>query len=108
MPTTEPVTEDRRSESREAFCPSLRPEQLTAISAIAGDMWTPDLQTTVKCMPDAVGKSVFDRVHIMNHMVEKVNKVRRQEHRRLPAAGGDTLKGNEFFWLRMNLFLSSG
>ena len=97
--TVERVAEDRRSESLEAFWQSLSPEQLTSIKAIAMDMWTPHIQTTIKCVPDAGGKIVFDRFHIMNHMVKAVDKVRRQEHRRLSAAGDDTLKGTKYLWL---------
>ena len=63
------------------------------------DMWTPYIQATIKCVPDAGGKIVFDRFHIMNHMVKAVDKVRRQEHRRLSAAGDDTLKGTKYLWL---------
>lgn len=97
--TVEYVAEDRRSESLEAFWQSLTPEQLTAIKAIAMDMWTPYIQATIKCVADAGGKIVFDRFHIMNHMVKAVDKVRRQEHRRLSAAGDDTLKGTKYLWL---------
>ena len=97
--TVEHVAEDRRSESLESFWQSLSPEQLAAIKAIAMDMWTPYIQATIKCVPDAGGKIVFDRFHIMNHMVKAVDKVRRQEHRRLSAAGDDTLKGTKYLWL---------
>lgn len=97
--TVEHVAEDRCSESLEAFWQSLSPEQLTAIKAIAMDMWTPYIQATIKCVPDAGGKIVFDRFHIMNHMVKAVDKVRRQEHRRLSAAGDDASKGTKYLWL---------
>lgn len=63
------------------------------------DMWTPYIQATIKGVPDADGKIVFDRFHIMNHMVKAVDKVRRQEHRRLSAAGDDTLKGTKYLRL---------
>ena len=72
---------------------------MTAIKAIAMDMWTPCIQATIKCVPDAGGKIVFARFHIMNHMVKAVDKVRRQEHHRLSAAGDATLKGTKYLWL---------
>jgi len=42
---------------------------------------------------------VFDRFHIMKHMVEAVDSVRKAEHRRLQAAGDDTLKRSKYLWL---------
>jgi transposase len=49
-------------------------------------------------LPDAVGKIVFDRFNIMNHMVKAVDKVGQQGHRRLSAAGDGILKGAKYFW----------
>lgn len=42
---------------------------------------------------------MFDRFHIMKHMVEAVDSVRKAEHRRLQAAGDDTLKRSKYLWL---------
>jgi transposase len=95
----EHMAEDRRSESLEALWQSLSTDQLTGIKAIAMDMWTPYIQATLKYVPDAGGKIVFDRFHIMHHMVNAVDKVRRQEHRPLSAAGDDPLKGTKYLWL---------
>jgi len=97
--TVEHVAEDRCSESLEAFWQSLSPEQLAGLEAIAMDMWVPYIQATLKCVPDAVDKIVFDRFHIMNHLVKAVDLVRKQEHRQLSAAGDDTLKGTKYLWL---------
>jgi transposase len=88
--TVEHMAEDRRSESLEAFWQSLSPEQLTAIEAVAMDMWAPYIQATLKCVPDAGGKNVFDRFHVMNHMGKAVDTVRKQEHRHLSAQGNNT------------------
>lgn len=50
------MAEDRGSKSLEAFWQSLSPEQMTVIKAIAMDVWTPYIQATIKCVPDAGGK----------------------------------------------------
>lgn len=43
-------------------------------------------------VPDAVRKIVFDRFHVMGHMVKAVDTVRKQEHRSLRSAGNVILK----------------
>jgi transposase len=97
--TVEHVAEDRKAESLQAFWKSLSPEQLDGVEAVSMDMWTPYIQATMQCLPDADQKIVFDRFHIMSHMVKAVDTVRKQEHRQLSAAGDDTLKGTKYLWL---------
>ena len=97
--TVEHVAEDRKAESLQDFWKSLSPEQLDGVKAVSMDMWTPYIQATVQCVPDADQKIVFDRFHIMSHMVKAVDTVRKQEHRQLSAAGDDTLKGTKYLWL---------
>ena len=97
--TVEHVAEDRKAESLKAFWKSLSPEQLKGIEAVTMDMWSPYIQATVQCVPEAGTKIVFDRFHIMNHMVKAVDAVRKQEHRQLSAEGDDTLKGSKYLWL---------
>jgi transposase len=97
--TVEHVAEDRRSESLEAFWRSLSPEQLAGLEAVTMDMWVPYMQATLECVPDAGDKIVFDRFHVMNHLVKAVDKVRKQEHRHLSAQGDETLKGTKYLWL---------
>ena len=93
--TVEHVAEDRKAESLQDFWESLSPEQLGGVKAVSMDMWAPYIQATVQCVPDADQKIVFDRFHIMSHMVKAVDTVRKQEHRQLSAAGDDTLKSRE-------------
>jgi transposase len=97
--TVEHVAEDRKAESLRTFWQSLTPEQLDGIEAVAMDMWSPYVQATLTCVPEAAQKIVFDRFHIMSHMVKAVDTVRKQEHRQLTAAGDDTLKGTKYLWL---------
>jgi transposase len=59
-------------------------------------MWEPFITSTVAHVPDGGSKIVFDRFHIMKHMTEAVDQVRKSEHRRLHAEGDETLKGTKY------------
>ncbi len=97
--TIEFVSFDRKKSSLDAFYQSLTPQQLAGIRAVAMDMWEPYICSTVQHVPDAANKIVFDRFHVMKHMLEAVDAVRKAEHRTLQAAGDNTLKGTKFYWL---------
>jgi transposase len=97
--TVEYVAEDRKKESLEGYFASLTPEQLDGIEALAMDMWQPYVQATLEWVPLAGHKIVFDRFHVMKHVTEAVDKVRKQEHRELLALGEETLKKTKYLWL---------
>jgi transposase len=97
--TVEYVGKDRKIESLEAFWTSLTPEQREAVECVTMDMWQAYETATRRHVPDAEKKIVFDRFHIMQHMVEAVDKVRRQEHKALAADGDQTLKSSRYKWL---------
>ena len=42
---------------------------------------------------------VFDRFHIMRHVLEAVDKVRKREHKALLQAGDTTLTKSKYLWL---------
>ena len=54
---------------------------------------------TRRHVPDAEKKIVFDRFHIMKHMVDAVDEVRRKEHKSLTSQGDETLKSSRYLWL---------
>ena len=95
----EHVAEDRKTQSLGQYYESLTPEQRNGIEAVAMDMWEPYIKATMQHVPLAADKIVFDRFHIMQQMNDAVDKVRRQEHRQLQAAGDDRLKGTKHWWL---------
>jgi transposase len=97
--TVEYVGDGRTTESLDGFYQRLTARQLAGIEAIALDMWQPFLRSTLDHVPDAAQKIVFDRYHIMKHMNEAVDGVRKAEHRRLGAQGDDSLKGTKYWWL---------
>lgn len=97
--TVEGVEEGRSQASLDAFWESLTTEQLMGVEAVAMDMWEPYVQSTLTQVPGAAGKIVHDPFHLVKYLNEAVNAVRVGEHRRLQAAGDDTLKGTRQWWL---------
>ena len=97
--TVEHIAEERKQESLEGYYQGLSEEQLAGIEAVAMDMWAPYIQATLARVPEAAGKIVFDRFHVMGYLGKAVDTVRKQEHRALMAAGDETLKGSKYLWL---------
>jgi transposase len=97
--TVQYVGEDRQRESLDAFWTSLTAEQLAGVEAVGMDMWEPYVQSTLAHVPGAAHKIVHDPFHLVKYMNEAVNEVRKSEHRRLQAAGDDTLQNSRQLWL---------
>jgi transposase len=94
------VAEDRTQTSLDGFWPTLSPEQVASIEAVALDMWDPYIASVREHVPEAGGKIVFDKFHIAKHLGEAVDRVRRRENKTLRAAGDDRLAGTRYDWLR--------
>jgi len=97
--TVEHIAEDRKTESLNGYYTGLSKEQLAGIEAVAMDMWEPYIHATLDHVPEAAGKIVFDRFHVMGYVGKAVDTVRKQEHRDLMASGDETLKGSKYLWL---------
>lgn len=97
--TVEYIAKDRTKDSLAGFYEGLNTRQLAGIQAVAMDMWAPFVRATRVHVPDAEKKIVFDRFHIMKHMNEAVDEVRRKEHKTLRKEGEDTLSGTKYLWL---------
>ena len=97
--TVEFVAEGREKASLTAYFNTRTPRQIEAIEAVAMDMWEPYLQATLEAVPLASSKIVFDRFHIMKHMTEAVDVVRRRENRLLVENGDDRLKRTKYLWI---------
>jgi transposase len=97
--TVEYVAEGRTKESLAGFYASLTPAQLAGLQIVAMDMWEPYVQATREQVPGAEAKIVFDRFHIMKHLCEAVDRVRRRENRELTAEGDTTLQKTRYLWL---------
>ncbi|MEW6249002.1 MAG: ISL3 family transposase, partial [Nitrospirota bacterium] len=97
--TVEFVCDDRGQESLESYYRQFTKEELSNIKAVAMDMWDPYIAATKAYVPDADKKIVFDRFHVMKHVLEAVDAVRKSEHRELSESGEQTLKGTKYLWL---------
>jgi transposase len=97
--TIEYLAENREKTSLDAYYASLSKKQLAGIQAVAMDMWDPYISSTLAHVPDAEKKIVFDRFHIMQHMNEAVDAVRKEENRLLMEDDFDILKGTKYLWL---------
>lgn len=93
------IADDRKKESLDGYLTSLWLEERNGIEAIAMDMWEPYFQSVLQHVPGAADKIVNDRFHIMKHMVDAVNDVRKREHRTLMKEGDETLKGSKNMWM---------
>jgi transposase len=97
--TVECVLDERDQDSLEDYYSRFNREDLAVIKAIAMDMWDPYIAATKNFVPDAESKIVFDRFHVIRHITEALDKVRRQEHKELMKKGEEWLKGTKHLWL---------
>jgi transposase len=97
--TVEYLAENREKTSLDAYYASLSKTQLAGIQGVAMDMWDPYIASTLAHVPDGAKKIVFDRFHIMQHMNEAVDAVRKEENRLLMEDDFDILKGTKYLWL---------
>lgn len=88
------LVEERTLDSTRQLLGLLPAGSTTSVLAVSMDMWPAYVHAVGEALPKAA--IVFDRFHIKKHLNEAVDKVRRQEHRRLSAAGNLTLKGSKY------------
>jgi transposase len=97
--TVEHVADGRSEESLAGYFRRFTPPELDRLTAVVMDMWEPYIQAVRKAVPDAEGKIVFDRYHLMAHVHSAVDRVRRKEHKELLERGVERLKGTRYLWL---------
>jgi len=97
--TVEYIGEDRKETSLAAYFEAFPKEEREKIEAISLDMWPAYINACRNNVPGADQKMVFDRFHIMRHVVDAVDKVRKQEHKALMKTGDDTLTRSKYLWL---------
>ncbi len=97
--TVEFVCDKRDQNSLESYYKQFDIEQRGQVEAMAMDMWDPYIAATKAYIPDAQKKIVFDRFHIMQHVLKAVDNVRKEEHKTLCEKGNDILKGTKYLWL---------
>jgi len=97
--TVEYVADDRRRASLDGYFEMFSVWELEHVKAVAADMWDPYVSSVMAHVPDPNRKLVFDRFHVMKHMSDAVDAVRRYEHRELRSEGSDLLTGSKYMWL---------
>lgn len=97
------VGDDRKAASLDRYFSGLTHAERTGIEAIALDMWEPYRWSVERWVPDAARKIVYDRFHVMGHVLEAVDHVRRQEQQHLRAQGDRRLTGTKFLWLKSDI-----
>jgi transposase len=92
------VVAGRTQEAAESVLTNgLRPEQRPAVEAVSIDMWPAFEAAIAATLPQA--RIVYDPFHVVSHLNEAVDQVRRAEHRQRQRAGDATLKGSRQLWL---------
>lgn len=94
------VGDGRRQATLEGYWRSLSPPQQETIEVVVMDMWDPFVAATRAALHNGLSKIVFDRYHVMWHLNQAVDLVRKSEHRERSADGDDRLRRTKYDWLR--------
>jgi transposase len=97
--TVEYIGEERAEASLTAYFTPFTEAQRAGIEAISLDMWPAYINACKAQVPQAEKKMVFDRFHIMQHVGNGVDRVRKQEHKALLQEGDNTLARSKYLWL---------
>jgi transposase len=97
--------EDRSEASMKQFYEWLGEKQAKRLRLAVMDMWKPFRKATVKAAPQAA--ILFDKFHVMRHLGEALDKVRKSEYARLKGKDRRFIKGQKYTLLshRDNLTL---
>jgi transposase len=98
--TVEAISEGHDTAAADACFSRLSPAQLDSVEAIAMDMSAAYVRSAKANLPLGEEKIVHDRFHVMKLATEAVDKVRRQEHRRLKSEDDSRLTGTKFLWIK--------
>jgi len=90
--------EDRTSETLEGFFDYLGKDRCELIEAVCCDMWAPYVDAIKKRLPNAL--LVFDKFHIVRHLLDAVDTVRKEEAQKLKSEDPELLKKSRYIWLK--------
>jgi transposase len=96
--------EDRSEASMAQFYDWLGPKKSRGIRLAVMDMWKPFRNTTRERAPQAA--VLFDKFHIMRHLGEALDKVRKAEYARVSGKGRRFIKGQKYTLLARHENLS--
>ena len=90
--------EGRDADTLRRFFEEMGPERCSRIKAVCCDMWAPYIDVVHEMLPNAA--IVFDKFHIVRHLLEAVNTVRKAEAAALRKSNPDLLTGTRYIWLK--------
>lgn len=88
--------EDRSEASMDAFYAWLGPKKSRQIRLAVMDMWKPFRTSTLKPQHAPQAAILFDKFHILRHLGEALDKVRKAEYARLTGKGKRFIKGQKY------------
>lgn len=86
--------EDRSEASLDGFYEWLGPKKAKKIKIAIMDMWKPFTNSTRKNVPEAA--IIYDKFHIMRHLGNALDEVRKMEYRRLSGKDRSYIKGQKY------------
>lgn len=87
---------DRSEESLDAFFAWLGREKSSQIRVAVMDMWKAFRNSTLKVGNAPQARIVFDKFHVLRHLQEALDKVRKAEYARLTGPGRRFIKGQKY------------
>ena len=90
--------EGRSEDTLRGFFDFLGPERTTKLEGICCDMWQPYVEVIKEKASQAV--LVFDKFHIVRHLMAAVDQVRRDEIREKGAAHKELVARSRYVWLK--------
>jgi transposase len=92
------VVEHREQASAQQALKALPAAQLAKIKVVALDMWPAFMSAATVTVPQA--DLVHDRFHVVKHLNDAVDTVRKQEHAELSESSQDWLTGRKYLFLK--------
>jgi len=98
--TVEFVGDHRRQTTLNEYFERFTEAERAQVEAVALDMWDPYIAAVRRYIPNADQKIVFDRYHVMRHITDAVDLVRKRENRELIKVGDERLKRTKYLWIK--------
>jgi transposase len=84
----------RTEQDLQQFFDAMGPQRCATIRLGVMDMWKPFRKATLKAAPQA--RIVFDKFHVMRHLADALDKVRRSEYKRVNEKERRFIKGQRY------------
>jgi transposase len=87
---------DRSEESMDEFFTWLGPEKSGQIRLAVMDMWKAFRKSTLKAGHAPNAKIIYDKFHVIGHLGNALDQIRKQEYRRVTGDGQRFIKGQKY------------